>query len=103
MRYNINSFRILDNKEGWRDFTSTAHSFLEREYNIISPTFDTLDIARRYAKEAARYIANKVKPIDAEMIYFSISGFENDTPTLETRKADFYEKHAININALIKR
>lgn len=100
MRYNIHSFRILDCEEEWRDFTATAHSFLEKEYNIIFPTFDTLNVARRYAKEAARYIANKVKPIDAEMIFYSISGFESDAPTLEIRKADFYETHAVNINAL---
>lgn len=100
MRYNIHSFRIFDFYEGPRDFTSTAHSFLEKEYNIITPTFDNLDIARRYAREAARYIANKVKRIDAEMIFYSISGIENDTPTIDIRKADFYETHAVNINAL---
>ena len=99
MRYNIHSFRLLDYEEGWRDFTTTAHSFLEKEYNIITPTFDNLNVARQYARKAARYIVNKIKPIDAETIFYSISGFENDKPTLEMRKADFYETHAININA----
>lgn len=96
MRYNIHSFMALTDIYHEVDVTTMAHNFLAREYSI-DPVFYNLDEAKQYAREAAQFIATKWH---CNMISYCVSGFENDKPSLEIRKADFYEKHTVIINSL---
>ena len=94
MKYNIHSFRILT-KDYEEDVTSMAHSFLEREYNIIVPTFNGLDKAKLYARAAALFIARKQ---GVNYIKYVISGHKHNSPSLEFKKADYFKEHEISIN-----
>lgn len=98
MKYNIHSFRILTKDYGEEyseDVTSMAHSFLEREYNIIVPTFNDLDKAKLYARAAALFIARKR---GVNYIKYAISGHKDNSPSLEFKKADYFKEHEISIN-----
>lgn len=98
MKYNIHSFRIAtedDKVEYLEDVTSMAHSFLEREYNIIVPTFDASDDAKLYARAAALFIARKRR---VNNITYVISGHEDNSFSLEYKKADYFKEYELSIN-----
>lgn len=99
MIYNTLSFKIKDNEGLFaEDKTRHAHDWLannESNINWKCNKFATIESALIHGRKAALHIA---QVFNVDSVRFSISGHEDDKPSLEFKKADFFKEYEVCIN-----